>query len=82
MIIIYTKSTCNFCTRAKDLLNKHDVYYVEINVDKTASARDFLKEEGHYRVPQIYSDGKSIGGFNELSSLQERKWKELINAGR
>jgi glutaredoxin len=29
-------------------------------------ARDFVINEGHRTMPQIYVDGKSIGGYQQL----------------
>lgn len=69
-IIIYTKDYCGFCYAAKNLLTKRGLDYEEIEV-----THDVLKEKemrelsGRKTVPQIFLDGKAVGGYQELLEL-------------
>ena len=56
---------------AKNWLNGKGIAYEEINIDNETSAREFVISEGHRTMPQIYVDGKSIGGYQQLIQLNE-----------
>lgn len=67
---IYTTPICPFCTRAKALLDKKGVTYNEINVMMNRDKRKEMEERsGGHTVPQIFIDGKPIGGCDDLFEL-------------
>jgi glutaredoxin 3 len=67
---VYTTPSCPFCVRAKRLLQARNVPYVEIDVsDDDALREDLVTRTGRRTVPQIFIDGESIGGFEELAAL-------------
>lgn len=69
-IEVYTTGYCPYCTRAKDLLKRKGLAFEEINLDGKFEELQALKNRtGHRTVPQIFIDGKMIGGFNELAAL-------------
>ena len=69
-VVIYTKRTCGFCYRAKDLLDSKQIAYEEIAIDTSVSLRQKMIElSGNYTVPQIFIDENPIGGCNELYAL-------------
>lgn len=85
MITLYTKDNCPYCDGAKTLLNSMAEEYVEIDINEPG-VRDWLKEQGHKTVPQIYWGDKLLveGGYTGLSKLsvsdiQERK-RAIIEA--
>ena len=47
------------------------IEYKEINIEEQPEAREFVISEGHRTMPQIYIDGKSMGGYTELVKLDE-----------
>ena len=56
--------------RAKRLLDARGIQYDEIDVADDAVLRAALVEQtGRRTVPQIFIDGESIGGFEELAAL-------------
>jgi len=69
---MYTTMFCPFCSRAKNLLKKKGVDFVEISVDGDLSLRQKMTERsgGGRTVPQIFIDGKPIGGSDELAALE------------
>ncbi len=73
MIIIYSTLSCPYCNNAKALLDKKGVEYKEILVDKDPSQlKEMLaKSNGRRTVPQIFIDGKHIGGFDDLKDLND-----------
>jgi len=67
---VYTTPSCPFCVRAKRLLDARGIQYDEIDVADDAALRVALVERtGRRTVPQIFIDGESIGGFEELAAL-------------
>src|ERR1700729_2813704 len=71
-IIIYTLAHCPSCIKAKALLDKKNVVYQEIAVENfTDQQREELAQKtGRRTVPQIFIDDKSIGGCDELYTLE------------
>lgn len=69
---MYTTAFCPFCTRAKNLLKQKSVEFTEISVDGDPALRQQMMERsgGGRTVPQIFIDGKSIGGSDELVALE------------
>ena len=68
-IKIYTKNTCNFCFAAKHILAKCGLSYEEIPVIDQATVSEMQKLSGASTVPQIFIDGVSIGGYQELAGM-------------
>lgn len=69
-IVIYTFETCPYCIRAKRLLTKNNINFKEIDITNQDDKLDELKEKtGIGTVPQIFVDGKFIGGCDELYEL-------------
>jgi glutaredoxin 3 len=70
-IEIYTSPWCGYCHRAKRLLDKKGVEYTEYDVTVEPGRRQEMMQRapGNYTVPQIFIDGRSIGGCDELFEL-------------
>jgi len=58
MIKLYTKSNCPYCVQAKTRLRHGGWEFEEINIEENTSAREWLIEQGHRTMPQIYHNGK------------------------
>lgn len=72
---IYTWSTCPFCIRAKQLLNRKGVEYTEYVIDGDETARDRMVARGtngQRSVPQIFINNKHIGGNDDLYGLERQ----------
>ena len=79
---IYTGPLCVFCDRAKALLNKKGVSYKEINIASDPNKMDEMikKTNGMKTIPQIFIDGRHIGGNDRLQALEnEGKLNSLLN---
>jgi glutaredoxin 3 len=82
-IEIYTTMMCPYCYRAKRLLDAKGVAYEEIDVGMDAERRAEMWERagGGRTVPQIFVDGRPIGGCDELYALEQTgKLDELLAA--
>lgn len=72
-VVLYTTDYCPYCFRAKRLLDGKGIAYEEIDVSDRPELRRWLVEASRQRtVPQIFVNGRSIGGFDELAALQRR----------
>ena len=69
---IYTKFGCPYCSRAKRLLESKGVDYVEYELMAEPERRQEMLERsnGRYTVPQIFIDGRHIGGSDDLAELE------------
>ena len=65
---------------AKHYLDKHGFEYEVIDITENVEAREFLINEGHRTMPQIYNNNKLLveGGGQALVRLQPQFVKELI----
>ena len=76
MFTIYSKPQCDFCNRAKALLMLNDEPFVELTLDQGQPKNPELnyytigelreKVPNVRTVPQIFDDGKYVGGFDSL----------------
>ena len=69
---IYTKEWCSYCARAKRLLGEIGAEVMEYPVDLGGEKRSEMIERagGRTTVPQIFIDGRHIGGCDELMALE------------
>jgi glutaredoxin 3 len=73
-VVIYTTTYCGYCVRAKSLLDRRNIPYVEIDVTGDPDARRKLAvRSGRRTVPQIFVDGQPIGGSDELHALDRMR---------
>jgi glutaredoxin 3 len=79
---IYTWRFCPFCIRAKHLLDKKGVQYIEYAIDGDEAARDKMQERGDdglRSVPQIFINDRHIGGCDALHDIEaEGKLDQLL----
>jgi glutaredoxin 3 len=70
-VVVYSKEYCSFCKRAKALLQSKNIAFEEVDVTSDAVLQEKVQRlSGRRTVPQIFIDGKSVGGFEELRELE------------
>jgi glutaredoxin 3 len=71
---IYTTPLCPYCWRAKRLLQQKNVEFTEIDLwqEPTRRAEMVRRAGGRRTVPQLFIDGQSIGGSDELAALEAK----------
>ncbi len=71
---IYTKFGCPYCARAKRLLDEKGVEYEEFEINSVPGKRDEMlqRSNGRHTVPQIFIDGRHVGGCDDLYALNSR----------
>ncbi|HUE79540.1 MAG TPA: glutaredoxin 3 [Sphingomicrobium sp.] len=80
---VYAKPYCSFCFRAKGLLDSKGIEYKEHVVTYGGPEKQEMIERsgGQASVPQIFIDGRHVGGCDELFDLESRgKLDELLAA--
>ncbi len=68
-VVVISKDTCPFCMKAKEMLNAKGMTYEEIVIGKDATHITTRALSGGGGVPQIFIDGKLIGGSSELEEF-------------
>lgn len=65
---VYLTQYCPYCHAAKRLLTSKGVEFEEIDVTDDDEMREKLVKMsgGKETVPQIFVDGKNIGGYDDL----------------
>jgi len=71
-IIVYCTPFCPYCVRAKSLLNKKQVTFTEIDLDKQPERYEEMvgKSGGVTSVPQIFIGEQHIGGCDDMFALE------------
>jgi len=81
---IYSSPWCGYCSRAKSLLDRKGVAYVGIDVDADTSRRQEMTQRagGRTTVPQIFIDGRHVGGCDDLFALDRAQKLDPMLEGR
>ena len=71
-VVIYSSAFCGYCARAKQLLDRKGVAYTDIDVMAEPKRRSEMVERagGRTTVPQIFVDGRHVGGCDDLHALE------------
>ncbi|KAF9901756.1 hypothetical protein EC991_005730 [Linnemannia zychae] len=72
-IVVFSKSTCPYCTTAKNLLNKHHAktYVHSLDNEEGKYIQAYLAElTKQSTVPNIFISQKHIGGCDSLQKLE------------
>ena len=80
---IYTKMLCPYCARAKRLLGEKGVSFEEHEITGDASMRQEMigRANGRTTVPQIFIDGRHVGGSDDLAELERNGRLDPLLAG-
>lgn len=80
---IYTTRYCPYCHAATALLTQKNVAFEEIDVTGDSAARaDLAQRTGRRTVPQVFIDGESVGGYDDLAALDRSgRLDEMLQAG-
>jgi len=72
-VTVYSTDYCPFCARAKALLKHKRADFVEINVEDRPDLRSWLRSaSGQTTVPQVFVNNRSIGGYSDMSALDQQ----------
>lgn len=70
-VVMYCTGVCPYCTMAERLLRKRGVMMIDkIRVDlEPKRMEEMMERTGRRTVPQIYIGDTHVGGFDDLSAL-------------
>lgn len=73
-VTIYTMESCPFCLRAKELMKSRGVEYREVllSMEDDAQWEELERRSGMKTMPQIFAGDQLVGGFQELSALDQK----------
>ncbi|MGB1147279.1 MAG: glutaredoxin 3 [Alphaproteobacteria bacterium] len=73
-IELYYRDFCGFCARAERLLQSKNVDYKRINIWEVDGAKEEMVQRsgGRTTVPQVFIDGKHVGGSDDLFALESQ----------
>lgn len=80
---IYTKAFCPYCSRAMRLLGSKGVEPQQYDITMGGPQRQEMiqRASGRTTVPQVFIDGKHIGGSDDLAALDARGGLDPLLAG-
>ncbi|RKQ97168.1 glutaredoxin-like protein [Kushneria sinocarnis] len=66
---VFSKPGCPYCARAKQMLVDHHIAYEDISIgNRDITTRSVRAMTGNATVPQVWIDGKHIGGAEEVAA--------------
>lgn len=69
-IEIFTQPGCPYCVHAVDLLRSKGVTFKEINAPHgTREREESMSRSGRRTVPQVFVNGQSLGGCDDIMAL-------------
>lgn len=82
MITIFGADWCEYCNRAKDLATQYNLPVTYLSVDMAAHKKDLVmrmsdlptdvwNSNSRLTIPQIWWDGRYIGGFDKFAAEVE-----------
>ncbi len=73
-IEVYSGPFCPYCMRAKALLRHRGLDYTEYDVQADAGRREEMlrRANGMRTVPQIFINGRHVGGYDQLHALDRK----------
>ncbi|XP_020840101.1 glutaredoxin 2 isoform X1 [Phascolarctos cinereus] len=83
-VVIFSKTSCSYCTMAKKLFNDMDIKYTAVELDMHKYGSQFQdalhKMTGARTVPRIFVNGTFIGGATDTHRLhKEGKLLPLVH---
>jgi len=71
-VVIYSKTYCPYCDRAKALLKSKGVSFGEHMMDdKPDEMKQLMERTGLRTVPQIFINDELVGGFTDMDALNK-----------
>ena len=72
-VVLYTRDLCGYCAAAKHLLDSKDISYEEIDATLSPEKRQEMikRARGQVTFPQIFIGDTHVGGYDDLSILEQ-----------
>ena len=80
-VVVYTKTPCPYCDRAKTFLKNKGVPYEERHITDPDEMIALKKRTGWMTFPLIFVGEKLIGGFDDMNALDKAgEFDKLLKA--
>jgi glutaredoxin 3 len=85
-VVVFSKTSCGYCTRAKAILDERQLKYHSIELDVNSNCpndnctqliKSLMLQTRMRTVPQIFINGKLIGGCSDLETVAAKNEKLL-----
>lgn len=67
-VIVFSKDSCQWCDGIKMFLKRHQVEFLELNIEHNETAAEIAISQQFKTMPQVFADGKLIGGHDDTVS--------------
>ncbi|OPX30802.1 MAG: glutaredoxin [Candidatus Omnitrophica bacterium 4484_171] len=65
-VVVYTSSSCPWCSTVKSYLMKNRIYFREVDISRDqGAAQELVRRSGQMGVPQTDIDGNIVVGFDQ-----------------
>jgi glutaredoxin 3 len=72
-VVIYTTGWCNYCQRARKLLERKGVSFTDVDIESAPEKRaEMQARSGRRSVPQIFIGDTHVGGCDDLHDLESQ----------
>jgi glutaredoxin len=68
-VLMLAREGCSFCARAKDLLEQRGISFDVVHMGEELTMEGVKAAAGVARVPQVFIEGKLIGGAEQLEKF-------------
>lgn len=72
-VTIFTREGCEYCVRAKGMLNDAGIQYEELVLNRDYTEASLRAVSGRSTVPQVFVNGEHVGGSEELEAFLDKQ---------
>ncbi|MEO1244158.1 MAG: glutaredoxin domain-containing protein [Pseudomonadota bacterium] len=63
-VVLYATEWCGYCDKTRELFAKHDIPFVEYDIEKSSQAHKEYKRLGGRGVPLVNANGTIVHGYS------------------
>jgi glutaredoxin-like protein len=72
-VLMLARQGCPFCAKAKELLNQRGIPFEAIHLGDDLTMQGVKAVSGEAKVPQVFVDGKLVGGADKLEQFLSKQ---------
>ena len=78
-LVVYSSAWCPDCRTAKRFLDKHNITYIEIDIERTPGAADeVIRHAGKRAIPQFVIDGRWVQPYRPGEGFLYEEMSQLL----
>jgi glutaredoxin len=66
-LVVFSKDNCPACTQLKTKLSEQNKDFLEVRIDKSESAREYIISKGFRSMPVVFLDGENVSVFKVVN---------------